>query len=65
MKETINNNAYLHSCNCPTCNTHLHRGWEEENFYCYKCGEHLHAPAFTDEEIKKAIFDLEMDNYED
>ena len=64
MKETINNNAYLLSCECPTCGHKLSRDYDEETFYCRYCGEHLHARAFTKKEIDEALFELEMDDYE-
>ena len=65
MKETINNNAYLLSCNCPDCGHKLSRGYDEETFYCRYCGAYLHARAFTEKEIKDAIFEKEMDDYEE
>lgn len=65
MKQTINNNAYLLSCECPTCG-HIHfRGYEAEEFYCRYCGEWLYAEAFTNEEIEDALFRSEMDSYEE
>lgn len=65
IKETINNDAYFSSCTCPVCGTDHHRGSEERLFYCSECGTHLHQRAFTDEEIRKALFKHEMDEYED
>lgn len=65
MKKTINNDAYLLSCKCPTCNHILSRGYEAEEFYCRYCGEKLYAEAFSDEEIKDAFFKSEIDSYEE
>lgn len=65
IKEILNNDAYLLSCKCPTCNTSLSRGYEEETFYCQYCGECLHARAFTDLEVKDAHFRNVMDTYEE
>lgn len=65
MMETIHNDAYLHSCNCPKCNYHMHRGSEERIFYCENCGTKLHQRAFTEEEVNDALFEHEMDEYED
>jgi len=65
MKETIENDAYLNSCKCPVCGKKHFRDSQEGTFFCSKCGTQLHKRAFTDEEIKKAIFDYEMDKYED
>lgn len=64
MKETINNNAYLLSCNCPVCNAKISRGYEERTFYCSECGTQLHQRAFTEKEVEDALFENEMDNYE-
>lgn len=65
VKETINNDAYLWSCNCPDCGKKIHRGSEERTFYCEQCGTHLYQRAFTEEELNKARFEREMDEYED
>lgn len=65
MLETINNNAYLHKCECPNCGNRITRGDDERTFYCDECGAHLHQRAFTKEEISKAVFEREMDDYED
>lgn len=65
MKIAINNNAYYLTCQCPVCNSTLSRNYKEENFYCKNCGTKLHTRAFTKEEIKNAIFEKEMDDYED
>lgn len=65
IKETINNNAYLQICNCPVCKKNISRGYEEKTFFCTQCGTQLHQRAFTEEEIKQALFDEEMDRYED
>lgn len=64
MKEVINIDAYDFSCNCPTCGKRI-TCKENETFYCERCGEHLHHRAYTKEEIKQAIFEREMDTYED
>lgn len=64
-KEAIDNDAYLWSCKCPDCGKKIHRGWEERIFYCEQCGAHLHQRAFTEEELDKARFEREMDDYED
>lgn len=65
MTETINNDAYLNNCTCPICGKVHSRGREEKTFYCSECGTRLHQRAFTDEELEKAIFEDEMDRYED
>ncbi|MBR6253162.1 MAG: hypothetical protein IKR04_04940 [Clostridia bacterium] len=65
MKTTINNNAYLLSCECPTCGHILSRECKAEEFYCQYCGEKLYAEAFTDKEIKDAFFRSEIDTYEE
>lgn len=28
-KETVNNDAYLNSCDCPICGKHISRGYED------------------------------------
>ena len=65
MKTTINNNAYLLSCKCPTCGHILSRGYKAEEFFCRYCGEKLYAEAFSDKEIEDALFRSEMDSYEE
>lgn len=65
IKETINNDAYSNRCHCPVCGNCIQRGSEERTFFCDQCGTHLHQRAFTEEEIKDAIFEKEMDEYED
>lgn len=65
MKETINNNAYLNSCDCPDCGNTITRGTEERTFFCDNCGIKLHQRAFTQKEIDDSIFQNEMDTYED
>ena len=64
-RDTIENDAYLHRCKCPKCNNKLARGNEERLFYCEYCGTKLHQRAFTQEEINEALFQHEMDEYED
>lgn len=63
--DSVNNDAYLHSCNCPKCNKYMYRDTKESFIYCSECGTYLHLPAFTKDEIRKAIFEREMDEYED
>lgn len=63
--ESVNNNAYLHSCECPKCGKTMTRGYEEETRFCSKCGQKLHLRAFTKEEVDDALFQNEMDDYED
>lgn len=63
--EALENSAYLHSCRCPYCGKSMTRGNEEEVRYCSKCGQKLHLRAFTKEEVEQALFDREMDEYED
>lgn len=63
--ETIENDAYLNSCKCPICGKKHFRGSEERTFYCSECGTRLHQRAFTEKEVKDAIFEKEMDEYED
>ena len=65
LVETIDNDAYLHRCTCPVCKKKLFRGSEERTFYCEQCGTHLHQRAFTETEIEDALFEHEMDEYED
>lgn len=65
IKETINNDAYSHSCNCPVCKKNISRDYEEKTFFCTQCGTKLHQRAFTEEEIQQSLFDEEMDRYED
>lgn len=65
MLETVENNAYSHSCTCPCCGTRLSRDYEERVFYCEVCGQQLHQRAFTDEEVDEALFQHEMDEFED
>lgn len=65
IKETVCNDAYLLTCYCPTCYKKLPRSFKEEVFYCRKCGQKLHTSPFSDEEIEKALFEREMDCYED
>ena len=55
----------MHSCECPNCHHTLFRDSEEEIFFCRYCGAHLWAKAFTEKEIENAIFEWEMDEYED
>ena len=47
------------------CKKKLHRGYEERTFYCEYCGTLLHNRAFTQEELDDALFQHEMDEYED
>lgn len=65
IKETINNDAYLNSCNCPVCKKYISRDYDEKTFFCTQCGTHLHQRAFTSKEIQQALFQDEMDRYED
>lgn len=62
--DTINNNAYHMTCNCPHCGASLKRGTEEYTTYCTSCWDKIHIPPFTQEEIDKARFEREMDDYE-
>ena len=64
IKESINNSAYLLSCECPDCGNQISRGYEESVLFCGKCGKKLHLRAFTEKEIEKARFDDSMDDYE-
>jgi ribosomal protein L37AE/L43A len=63
--ETVKNDAYQRSCRCPKCNNYIARCSYERIFYCDECGTKLHQREFTEEEVKKARFDREMDEYED
>lgn len=47
------------------CKKNISRDYEEKIFFCAQCGTQLHQRAFTEEEIKQALFDAEMDRYED
>ena len=61
--DTIQNDAYNHSCVCPVCMNSLYRGFEETEQYCPKCGQKLHMPAFSEAEITSALFESECDEY--
>lgn len=63
--DTIQNDAYLLSCQCPVCMHSITRGYDEGVAYCEKCGQKLHFPPFAKEEIDNAMFEHEMDSYED
>lgn len=63
--DSIQNDAYLLSCKCPSCMSTLGRGYDEEFVFCKRCGKKLHLPAFSQAEIEKAMFEKEMDRYED
>lgn len=63
--ESIENDAYSLRCKCPNCGSTVRRGFEEEMKYCEKCGQKLHLRAFTKEEVDSALFEHEMDEYED
>lgn len=63
--ESVENSAYLLSCRCPACGAHMSRGYDEETKFCSKCGQKVHMKAFSKEEVKQALFDNEMDDYED
>lgn len=65
LKETIENDAYCHLCRCPSCDTKLYRRDEEYTFFCSECGQHLHARAYTKEELECASFNRRQDDYED
>lgn len=65
MLETVNNDAYLLKCKCPKCGNKISRDYDERIFYCEQCGTKLHQRAFTEEEIDEALFQHEMDEYED
>lgn len=43
----------------------ISRDYEKKTFFCAQCGTQLHQRAFTEEEIHQALFDEEMDRYED
>lgn len=63
--ESIENDAYANQCRCPKCRKLIARGSGESTCFCPKCGQKLHLRPFTEEEIKRAIFEDEMDDYED
>ncbi len=64
--EAINLDAYLHSCECPKCRNRVFHSYDgEETKFCENCGQKLHIRAFTEEEIDDALFEEEMDTYED
>lgn len=66
MVEAINLDAYLSRCECPICGNKMFHGCQgEEVKYCSKCGQKLHIRAFTREEIDRAVFEKEQDDYED
>lgn len=65
MKETIRNDAYLCCCYCPVCGNRIYHNGKDRTFYCDECGEQLHHRAFTQEEESEAMFNHEMDEYED
>lgn len=63
--DTIQNDAYLLSCQCPVCMHSITRGYNEGVAYCEKCGQKLRFPPFAKDEIDNALFEHEMDSYED
>lgn len=63
--DTVENDAYLHSCKCPICDEPITRGSEETHMFCPNCGQRLRLPAFTKDEVDEGIFQREMDEYED
>lgn len=63
--DSIENSAYLHSAKCPKCLKSISRGYKEDIVYCSGCGQKVHIPAFSEDEINKALFEHEMDEYED
>lgn len=63
--EAVNHNAYDHSCNCPKCGSSMKRDTQESIKFCSVCGTKIHIRAFTNEEINAALFEHEMDEYED
>lgn len=63
--DTVENDAYLLSCKCGKCGAYLERGYDEEEQYCPSCGAHIRMPAFSKEEVDRARFENEMDEYED
>lgn len=65
MLETLNNDAYLQSCECPNCRNRIGRNYDERTFYCEECGTQLHQKAFSEKEIEQALFDREIDDYEE
>lgn len=65
VMEAVHNSAYSHSCECPVCGKNISRNSGEDTVYCSKCGQKLHLRAFTDAEIREALFQHEMDEYED
>ena len=38
---------------------------DNHTLYCEQCGTRLHQRAFTEDEIQQALFEDEMDKYED
>ena len=63
--DTVNNDAYLLTCECPICKTIIDRDYDEHFQYCPSCGTKIRMPPFSEEEIEKAVFENEMDEYED
>lgn len=63
--ESVENSAYLLSYKCPACGARMERSYGEETKFCSRCGQKVHISAFSDKEVKQALFDNEMDEYED
>lgn len=64
IQEAVKYNQYLHSCHCPSCDNRIHWG-DDRVVYCSKCGQKLWVRKALKEEIEEALFEHEMDEYED
>ena len=64
-KDAVRDNAYTLSAECPSCGQLLSRGYEEKFAYCVNCGQRIHFRPFTEDEIKEAHFQDEIDGYEE
>lgn len=64
-KDSLNDDAYLLSAECPSCGNHIQRGYEECVEFCRKCGQKIHFRAFTEDELERARQSKIMDEYED
>ena len=48
MKETVRNDRYTHSCECPECGKYIRKCDKEKEFRCEKCGIVLYYQGFDE-----------------
>ena len=53
--QATNDDAYMHTCNCPYCNRVIYRRNAPGIIRCNFCGKDLKVRAFTQEELDIAI----------